>query len=397
MANILFYDKQIYWNCPDYAVDFLKKLREKNHKIFVIYGNWNDKEDMKAFEKSTGFKFKQIYQGFDSKAIHSLRDLKIVVSYFQPDIYISNFSIRGFERDILRFIKKNGKIKIIELDNVASEIMLYNKLHFLYLFRILPNSLISYLKKFFRKYFYYLIIGDKSILNSESLKLHADFLCLKGQFFKDYLLKFQDMQIHSHKILVTGSLQLEYIRNSKAVQKSFFDKYGLDINKPLIIVMPNPIKTYLKNVSFNFIDCCLEQITNSGKYNILLNLHPSDRFRGINQYSHHDVKIIQNGDLYPLLKFSLAAISSRSTIGLETSYAEVPILIDENDAGILDFPYLEKGNRVGLAVNSNNISETLCKVENGYYSFDFTNFNRYYSIGKNQNSVDEIIRIVDSV
>ncbi len=123
MSKIIFFDKVTCWNCPDYAISFLESLQEKGHQIIVVYGH-PDSVPLSLMDTNINY----MYSKFDSYYVRSANDINKVLDYHKPDLYISNFATKGFERTILRLISSKG-IPIIELDNIASEIMLYNEMY----------------------------------------------------------------------------------------------------------------------------------------------------------------------------------------------------------------------------------------------------------------------------
>ena len=42
MAKIIFYDKEIKYNLPDYSIELLKKLEQDGHEVLVCIGSPNN-------------------------------------------------------------------------------------------------------------------------------------------------------------------------------------------------------------------------------------------------------------------------------------------------------------------------------------------------------------------
>ena len=392
MARILFYDKHVAWNAPHYALNLLKELEKQGNEIFVIYG----KPGSKPIEEITNFKHSKIYGSFNFKYIEEYRDINIVIKYFNPDIYISNFAFKEFERRILEIIKFNN-IKIIELDNIASEIMFYNSNHYHYLSNLLPGSLKHFIKNEIcdlanRTGISLLKNKNK---NPRKLPLIADKICLKGVFFKEYLTTQNKRNFRESSFPVTGSIQLDSFINDKTKKDAIFDKYGLDINLPTLLVAPNPVKTYLSDKGNKFIRKSIDNIESDINLNLVINLHPSDRFMGNNMFNNHP--ILKTPDFYSMLKFSDAILTPRSTIGLESSFAEVPALINSSDSKQLDFPYFTEGYKVGMPVNPQNICKSFQRVIGGLEKFDFNKFNNYFLSKRDGKNFLRISKVVNQV
>ena len=139
MKKILFYDKQIFWNAPDYALNLLHKLQEDDFKVLISFGKPTNRE---VFLKS---EFELIYSNFDTYEIKSFSDIRNVFDVFCPDIFISNFALLGFERKVLEYAYYKGT-KIFELDHVGNDIITYNGNWLTEEIRLRPRSLMTITK-----------------------------------------------------------------------------------------------------------------------------------------------------------------------------------------------------------------------------------------------------------
>ena len=230
MKKILFYDKQVYWNSPYYAIDILNKLRFKGYEIFVIHG----KEDTERIENLTNFSLFEIYKDFPNSRVHKLGDVLTVIKYFKPDILLTNFALFRMERSIINLAKRES-IKVIEMDNIASEIMFYNKKHYLHMFSLRSNSLVLFVKQKLRYEFNRLISKKKcrtsslksSYVDSSNIPFLADKICIKGKFFQDYLTQNPRSDITKEVLPITGSLQLDEIYKPNKGKKHFLPLFPL--------------------------------------------------------------------------------------------------------------------------------------------------------------------------
>ena len=400
--KILFYDKQIYWNCPKYSHQLLDYLIERGHDVLVVTGNEASaiSSPSRVLEEKIGLTFKELYKNYNHIEINSLFPLKMIIQKYSPSVFLCNFAIIGFGRRAVELAKKMN-VNVVEMDTIASEIMLYGSDWYKDWFRFHPRSIIYYLKSRIRDI--QILMGfdlkHKTELVNFNLKLIADSLCVKGLFFKKYIDFNKRRGTNSDKIKVTGSLFIDYIQNIIPDKKYLAKKYSIDFSLPIIIIAPNPIKVYLKNraKSENFLVNVLRKIKTEMEVNIIINLHPSDRLKYPERFDELNIYKSDSKDFYSLLKLSTCVVSSRSTIGLETASASAPILIDESETPQLDFNYYQDNLRVGVPIKLSNVCTIIKSIVNEEEKFNFNEFNNHYTNGNDGLAYHRITEQIETV
>ena len=209
--RLVFFDKQIKYNCPEYALPLLEKLVKQGHEIKVLCGG---KSKDNISEKVSGRVLSDIYKNFDV-TYFSTNSIKEIIGVLKPEIFISDFIYSGVEEMILKVFKASGS-KIILIDMVGSEVLLPNR-KFRFPMHI-EDQFIGYLERF-NNFF-----RDKSsfdlpfisLLNRTDITLKSDLLFVKGNFFKESL---QSEALSRKKILVSGSIQFEHLSYGDEHQK----------------------------------------------------------------------------------------------------------------------------------------------------------------------------------
>ena len=143
----------------------------------------------------------------------------------------------------------------------------------------------------------------------------------------------------------------------------------------------------IQTLFFNVID----KIQNSGKYNLMVNPHYYDRVNYPDRFLDISDFLVPIGRLYDILPYSLCLITPPSTIGLEASYVEVPIIIpsyygEQN----LEFPYFRDGFCVGIKSNAKDILSNIDKINKKKYHFNFDKFNSHM-LNKHEASPSDFI------
>ena len=405
MKKILFYDKHLAWNSPSYALPLLDDLRDNGFDVTVLVGKPSSDPVSDLTEKRLNLNYEDLYSSYPVIRFDKLATVYDLLREIQPDIYLANFSCYNVERKLLQVMKRLG-IKTIELDNLASEIKYYNPKFIYWLSSLHPHTHVgtikSYLHQLSRLYRLEIDIFKNSYKRN-NLPFITDSMCLKGKYFFDYLTKDNTRKLDWQKLDVTGSLHYDYLLNANSSKEELFAKYGLDIQKPLVIFAPNPLSMNLSRfrplyrqslVSRDFIYRCIEKVKDNLDVNLMIKYHPRD-YRN-NRLDHESVPHVLGWDFYSLLKYSLALVSSRSSVGLETSLARVPILIDSREK-ILDFPYYGGDYSVGLPVDIDSIHKSLKLIINDQISFDFDKFNNYFTVNRDANSKEKILEVIKNI
>ncbi|MAJ45226.1 MAG: hypothetical protein CMF96_10855 [Candidatus Marinimicrobia bacterium] len=139
----------------------------------------------------------------------------------------------------------------------------------------------------------------------------------------------------SDNFKITGSVQ--YCQTTKEEKKDkifFYEKYGLDLNKELIMFLPpNPASMFPHVLeSYKKItDILLEK-----PFNLMLKLHPTDRQkRKISSYDSRKeswevinmkLKVVEDNDFYKILKYSKFVISLGTTAFQDINILNKPII-----------------------------------------------------------------------
>ena len=100
-GKILFYDKEIKPVCPYYAIPLLDDLIEKGYEIKVIGG-----KDSNPSEHIYGDKLSAIYSNYDFDYISDISNLDEILRDYCPSIFVSLFSLVGFEKKSYKFCKR---------------------------------------------------------------------------------------------------------------------------------------------------------------------------------------------------------------------------------------------------------------------------------------------------
>jgi len=367
--RILFYDKQVKYNSPNYAIPLLDLLRDKGNEVFVILGG---KYSDNPSESIVGIQLSEIYSNFDYIYVESLDDLKSIIQDFKPDIFVSETSFGGFEREVLKFIS-NKKVVTLEIDMVGSEILTYSKRH-----RTTPHiedQVKSYLERIDNLSLRFL---KKSIplirnLKRPNVEPNSDKILLMGDFFKD------NIKNHMGKtnLEIVGSLQFDSLssksdNNLAEIKKNIV----FDEDKPTVLLAPSTKQE--EKFDGQFINNVIKKFHPNKDYNFVINPHYYDRVFFPKRFARYSDLILPPSLLYKILPYCTVVISPPSTIGLETSLSKIPLLMPHYYHSLnIEFPYYRDGFCVGKQVHLDQILNTVDKVARSEIKFNFSEFNKY--------------------
>ena len=100
MKKILFYDKQLAWNSPMYAVPLLQDLQKRGFEVTVLVSKPTNDLVADMTEKRLKINFEDIYEGFPTYRFDSFKSLFDLLNEFQPDIFLANFACYNIERKL---------------------------------------------------------------------------------------------------------------------------------------------------------------------------------------------------------------------------------------------------------------------------------------------------------
>jgi len=401
MGRILFFDKEIKYNLPDYSLALLHELKKRGHEILVCLASKNNFD----FSKILNISHSSIYSSYPIKSIETLDDGEKLLKKFKPHVFLTSFSCHGFSRDFSKIAKLRYQCKLVEMDTIASEIMLYNKnwnlLQPSFSFR---SGLLRTLRILNSNYFK----NNLPLPVNKDYEVFSDAIALKGNWFKSYLLNDSSLTKHQSKLVVTGSIHLDKIKKFKSKKGEIFRKMNFRTSKKLVII--GFMKSIIDSSESYFSDFALNEIREKLDVNIAILPHPQAFIEeNLGKYEKYSVPIIPPGQIYSYLKYTDAFVVPHSSIGIETSIFEVPIVISSVNRQISEIPYflnrkpsfyrysMKDDYNVGKSVNDNELIPILEKILSDEIKFDFSRFNRDFSNsidGKSHIRISDIIEVL---
>jgi UDP-N-acetylglucosamine 2-epimerase len=217
----------------------------------------------------------------------------------EKSLFVSRFCYKGFGGDVVNLLRHNNR-KILQYDVGGIDIRV----------RACPAQYLT--------------------SKSENLKIQVS-----KKFPKQY-----------KNIFVTGTLQYDFAYTTNVVRKDFFDSYGLDPNKKLLVLTTaNPGEAWMSGLKEDYKE--IFRIVNDmcyGNYQLVLKCHPLDYMSGmpkkpgvIHKGQHYNNKpswnelfpnitVIKAEEGYKAIKACDAILNVRSSIAMETALFRKPLI-----------------------------------------------------------------------
>lgn len=185
------------------------------------------------------------------------------------------------------------------------------------------------------------------------------------------------------KIFTTGAIQYDFAYTTKVERKQFFQSYGLDINKKLVILTTaNPGEAWMPGLKDDYRKIVEIVSDRCPEYQIMLKCHPLDYMAGMSnkpgviQKGQHygnkpswnelfpDIKVVRAEEGYKALKACDAVLNIRSSIAMETALFRKPLININRHQYTTNWPFDPK------VMMDIDLGELAAVLNAGIYSVD---------------------------
>jgi len=384
MGKVLFLQNHLMINTPEYALPLLSKLNKMGHSIDILADSSFNKISDKSLIRTN---LEKVYFDYEIKYFKDFESAKDLVKKLSPDLFLTDLTMpnsKKLVRKIHKYAKR--KMKVLEMDNRATEILQYGYRNWWYKSQYSPYSGLR-----FSGYLKYLAPVLLNKLTFGSLgspkkyfkpKIYSDALTLKGKWWMKEMQTYLPKKYHS-RMDVTGSLRNDYIKY-EALKNSDSNGLDLDQSKETILVCPLKATNFSNYYSNKKMEKYLKLIKENFDFNIVVKLHPTDiRLSKSKEsvFNSKEYQVCKTEEFYPLLKKSKIILSQFSSVGLESAITETPHLYFDkySKTGQMDMLYNQDKMKVGHGITKSNLCKTINSVLNREISFDFKNFNKHFS------------------
>lgn len=192
----------------------------------------------------------------------------------------------------------------------------------------------------------------------------ADYVLVTGIHMKKELIK---IGVNKRKIIIVGDLRLDNIHKRHFDRRKLFNKYGLDKNKKVIILISTYVSTAVpyneKSNAFKLVNGGLKNLNN---FQLVIKAHPNENIDVLrSQVKSWGIKgKVVSGNLHELLYISDAIAQTFSMTGFEAAIFRKPIfIINPKETYEKLIPYLSGAAAIGI-YDEEEFSANLKKIEN---------------------------------
>lgn len=191
----------------------------------------------------------------------------------------------------------------------------------------------------------------------------ADYVLVTGIHIKKELIK---IGVNKRNIIIVGDLRLDNIQRKHFDRRKLFDKYGLDKNKKIIILISTYVSTAVPyNEKRNTFKLVNEGLKNFNNFQLVIKAHPNENIDVLrSQVKSWGIKgKVISGNLHELLYISYAIAQTVSMTGFEAAIFRKPIfIINPRETYEKFIPYLSSAAAIGIN-NKEEFTANLKKFE----------------------------------
>ena len=389
MTKIIYFEREINLNFPAYSFKLLNSLKSKGLSVNVVYAN---DDFARLTEDLSKTNFIDLYGNFPNNKLENLENFKNLINQIQPTIFLVQQSSSQLTRDLMKYIRKKN-IYVFEIDQFANGVLAYYYKEYIPFLDSywLKYRLHNYLKLLQINRFFSFLKMKVPFSPTPKLRL-SNHMSLKGPWFYEKLIK----NYPKNTFTITGSCLFDYFKQSEFSKSDIFKQINLDMNRKIIIICPILTK-HSSNREIKYLSDCINQLKKLKDYKLYFKLHPREFFeKNITHFLPYNIPLLENNLFYDTLKYTSFIFSPASTIGLESSLCDVPILTDDFYPST-QIPYHSNGYKVGCKVNANNILSIIKDCENGKIIFDYKKFNESMNYKNDGKAYERISKKVSEI